>query len=249
MFLLHIILCNCKTLHYKISPDDPGGPIYIREQGINDTFIFQFEKFNTNRKYQIILSYPGYLPIICESNITQQHIYHYKQRIYQKHDNIELKSIKHDLRRRRLLDTNIESFITGNTAIEQTVINIIVRCKPIDNNAFDEMISSGAASKLMRNLGHSQNNITQYIVHFAIKIESLWFGIIPNSLIGLLIAVIVICVIIILWIAPIVLRNIIQSKYEYKLNKIKCKPNDGFNTIGIKTLTKKKRRSKRRMQN
>eukprot|EP01084_Bolivina_argentea_P212798 361642_1 len=213
MFLLHhmIYTCNCKTLYYKISPDDPEGPTYIREEGINDTFIFEFEKFETNSKYQIVLSYPGYLPITCLSNITQENFYNHKGRTSKRHDNIESKQIKNELRR-RLLDTHVETFITGNTAIEQSIIKIIVKCKPSNKIAFDQMISS-SASKVMRKLG--KVDITKYIVHFAIKVESLWFGIIPNSLVGLLIAVIVIGIIIIFWITPLILRNImiIQPKY------------------------------------
>eukprot|EP01083_Nonionella_stella_P221717 791851_1 len=142
-------ISKSKALYYRISPDDPGGPIIIRNKSINDTFIFEFEKFETNSKYQVILSYPGYLPIECESNITQENVYDHKGR-GRRSDNDDIYIKKES---RRLLDTNIERFLTGNRAIEQTIIKIIIKCKPLDQNAFEEMIKSGSALKSHRKAG------------------------------------------------------------------------------------------------
>ena len=104
------------------------------------------------------------------------------------------------------MDTDVNTFTTGNRAKEQTIIKIYVKCYPIDQLAFDEMVESGAALKSHRKVG--KVDISEYIVQFGIKVESLWFGIIPNSLIALAIAVIVIIVIVIFWVTPFILRNI-----------------------------------------
>ena len=51
---------------------------------------------------------------------------------------------------RRLLDTFVDAFWTGNRAKEQTIIKIVVKCHPINQLAFDQMVDSGAALKSHR---------------------------------------------------------------------------------------------------
>mmetsp|Transcript_22038 Transcript_22038/g.19399 ORF Transcript_22038/g.19399 Transcript_22038/m.19399 type:complete len:222 (-) Transcript_22038:19-684(-) len=196
--------CKSKSLHYRIEPDDPGGPFYVRDQNINDSFIFEFEKFETNTKYQVIISFPGYLPIECRSNITQENAY---ERVRGKHHHTKYNHHSHShSTSRRLLDTFVDAFWTGNRAKEQTIIKIVVKCHPINQLAFDQMVDSGSALKSHRKAG--KVDISKYIVQFGIKVESLWFGFLPSSLIGLAIAAIIIIFIVIFWVTPFILRNI-----------------------------------------
>lgn len=211
--LISSILVRSKSLYYRIEPDDPGGPFYVRDQNINDSFIFEFEKFETNTKYQVIISFPGYLPIECRSNISSENVYERKHSSHHTKYNHHLRdshSHSHSTSR-RLLDTFVDAFWTGNRAKEQTIIKIVVKCHPINQLAFDHMVDSGSALKSHRKAG--KVDISKYIVQFGIKVESLWFGAIPSSLIGLTIAAIIIVCIILFWITPFILRNI-KPKHE-----------------------------------
>eukprot|EP01084_Bolivina_argentea_P212556 361273_1 len=97
LFLLPAI--NAKIILYKIKPDDPGGPFYVEDQSINDTFIFELEKYDTGHKYQVILSYPGFLPIFCNATITFIEKDHSKHSHNHNHGH-----------RRHLLDTSTDKF-------------------------------------------------------------------------------------------------------------------------------------------
>ena len=197
-------MSRSKSIEYAIEPDDPGGPFYVRDQNINDSFIFKFERFETNTKYQVIISFPGYLPIECRSNISQENAYEHKHR-HTKYNHHHSHSHSHSTSR-RLLDTFVDSFWTGHSSKDLTIIKIVVKCYPINSLAFDHMVDSGAALKSHRKAG--KVDISKYIVQFGIKVESLWFGYIPNSLIGLAIVAIVIVFVVIFWITPFILRNI-----------------------------------------
>ena len=107
---------------------------------------------------------------------------------------------------RALLDTNVETFMTGNRAIEQTIIKIIVQCQPINQLAFDQMNESGAALKSHRKVG--KVDISKYIVQFSIKVDSLWFGLIPNSLITLAIAAVIVGFVVVFCATPFVLEQL-----------------------------------------
>ena len=182
--------------------------MYIRDKGIDDIFIFEFGEFSSNSKYQVIVSFPGYLPIECSSNISQHNVYDHRngedggERWWNGADRPH--------QERGLLDTDVGTFHTGNRAVDQTIIKITVQCQPLNQLAFDQMIESGAALQSLRKMG--KVNVSEHIVQFAIKVESMWFGGIPNSLIGLTI-IAVIAFMLILWMAPCLLR-IIKDKDE-----------------------------------
>ena len=134
--ILLIYLCNTLTINYRIKPDDPGGPYIVSNHAINDTFIFELEKYDSGHKYQVILSYPGYLPIFCNTSIETIDKTKQKRQHSSKYDNYNRYDHVHG-HRRHLLDTST-NIITAPFLIDTQVL-ITVKCYAIDQQLFDEM--------------------------------------------------------------------------------------------------------------
>ena len=184
--------------HYRIEPDDPDGPILVRDAAIDDVFVFSLFNFASSSTYSAVLSFPGFLPFACASNITSANVYAHHR--------------SPRGRGRRLLDTHSARIDTGNRAIEQTIIKIEVRCRPIDADAFDEMMESRAALSFHRKTG--EVDLRRHIVQFAIKVDSLWLGLIPNSLCRLAIAALIVLIVVVFAVTPCVLTKIKSVKDE-----------------------------------